>query len=248
MLTAAEISRYRRDGWVGPFRALDEGSITTVRERIVAEVLGPDVDVASDRGQCRHLDNRIVFDLCALPAITNRIAQLYGPNLVLWRSHLWCKQPGDEGVAWHQDYTHWPLRPMISMSAWLALDQATSANGCLRVLSGSHRSTVPTKVLRGDPVRDTVADEYVDESRAVDVELQPGEFLLFSHRLLHTSRPNRSPYRRLGLAIRVTVPSVTVDHSRLCGGNHWNVMLRGVDNRGLNRLQDPPEEFVASRG
>jgi ectoine hydroxylase-related dioxygenase (phytanoyl-CoA dioxygenase family) len=242
MLTPEEVSLFQRYGWVGPFRALGAEDIGAIRQRIVAGVLGSSTNIASDRGQCRHLDSRAVYDLCALPAITERIARIYGRDLILWRSHLWCKQPGDEGLAWHQDLTNWPLNPKMSISAWLALDRTTAENGCVRVIPGSQRTVYPVKQQRGDPLRDTIADRFIDESKAIDIELEPGEFFLFSERLLHASGPNRSPERRMGLAIRVTVPSVTVDHSRLCGGKHRNIVLRGTDNLGLNELQKPPDE------
>ena len=78
-----------------------------------------------------------------------------------------------------------------------------------------------------------------DASEAIHMELAPGEFFLFTERLLHHSAPNRSDKRRLGLAVRVTLPMVMVDHDDLFKG-HANVVLRGQDRFGLNRLVDPP--------
>ena len=42
----------------------------------------------------------------------------------------------------------------------------------------------------------------VDEARAVDIVLQPGEMSLHHVRLVHGSPPNRSDDRRIGFAIR----------------------------------------------
>jgi ectoine hydroxylase-related dioxygenase (phytanoyl-CoA dioxygenase family) len=96
-----------------------------------------------------------------------------------------------------------------------------------------------------DPVTDSVVPEVVDEARAVDVQLAPGEFFLFSERLLHGSRENRTSQTRLGLTIRLIRPSVRVDHSRLLAGAHRCILVRGEDRHRVNRLQAPP---VATAG
>ena len=42
-------------------------------------------------------------------------------------------------VPWHQDGHYWPIRPLATCTAWVALDDSTVENGCLRVIAGSHR-------------------------------------------------------------------------------------------------------------
>jgi ectoine hydroxylase-related dioxygenase (phytanoyl-CoA dioxygenase family) len=73
------------------------------------------------------------------------------------------------------------------------------------------------------------------------MELAPGEFFLFNERLLHQSNANRSNKRRMGLSVRVTVPFVKVYHDTgpLFVG-HKNMVIRGTDGMGFNRLADPP--------
>jgi hypothetical protein len=239
-LTSDEKALFWDQGFLGPYRALPDPETIDVRERIVRDVIGSDAEQTGPAVQCRHLDSRDVYELCALPAIIDRMAQLYGPDLVLWRSNLWCKQPGGAEVAWHQDLTHWPLDPMVNISAWLALDHVDAQNSCLQLIPGSHKHVYPTLQQVGDPLSDTVDPRYVDTSRAVNMEMSPGEFFLFSEKLLHHSGENVSQRRRLGLAIRVTVPLVNVDHSKLLDGRHRNIVIRGTDSVGFNDLQGPP--------
>jgi ectoine hydroxylase-related dioxygenase (phytanoyl-CoA dioxygenase family) len=246
-LTPEERQAFWDNGYIGPYRALEPVVMEHIREQIIHQVIGADADQIGPAVQCRHLDSRIVYDLCANPAIIERIAQLYGPNLILWRSNFWCKQPGGAEVCWHQDLTHWPLEPPVSITAWIALDPATRENSCVQLIPGSHKAVYPTAPLTGDPLRDSVRSDCVDHSRVLDMELEPGEFFLFSERLLHHSNANRSNRRRLGLAVRVTLPFVKVDHDRLCGGRHRNIVLRGVDDMGFNKLQDPPLPSIESR-
>ena len=52
-----------------------------------------------------------------------------------------CK-PGGDGmeVPWHQDGQYWPIRPLATCTAWIALDDSTPENGCLKIIPGSHKS------------------------------------------------------------------------------------------------------------
>jgi ectoine hydroxylase-related dioxygenase (phytanoyl-CoA dioxygenase family) len=241
MAPCALQSEFQEQGFAGPFTAMTPQEMAQITDRVVADVLGVDAHQRSaDVLQCRHLDDPLTYRLCTLPAILNRVALLHGDDLVLWRSHYWCKQPGDAPVAWHQDLTHWPLQPVVNVTAWLALDRATPDNACVRLIPGSHTRAYPTSSLTGDPLTDSVNPEWVEENRAIHMELAPGQFFLFNEKLLHGSEANTSDSRRLGLAIRLTVPTVRVDHSQLLRGRHRNIVVRGADHVGLNLMQAPP--------
>ena len=109
----------------------------------------------------------------------------------------------------------------------------------MQVIPGSHHVVAPTEAITGHPLEDHVRLECVDEEAAVNVEVDVGEFFLFSARLLHRSGANRSEQRRLGLTVRVTVPLVKVAHERVFPG-HKNILLRGRDDLRFNEMQDPP--------
>ena len=76
----------------------------------------------------------------------------------------------------------------------------------------------------------------VDESEAVDIELQPGEFSLHHGRLFHASRPNRSDDRRIGLAIRYISPAM----SQRGGIKTYAHLVAGEDHYGHFHLLAPP--------
>ena len=71
------------------------------------------------------------------------MASLYGPDLLLWRTNFFIKEPGAKEIPWHQDFNYWPLEPPIIISAWIAVDSATLENSCLQIVPGSHRKVVP---------------------------------------------------------------------------------------------------------
>ena len=45
-------------------------------------------------------------------------------------------------MSWHQDSTYWGLSKPDVVTAWIALDEATAENGCMRYVPGSHRHGV----------------------------------------------------------------------------------------------------------
>ena len=65
----------------------------------------------------------------------------------------------------------------------------------------------------------------VDGSKAVDLELQPGEMSLHHVRLIHGSEPNPSARRRIGFAIRYLPTHVR----QTVGARDFATLVRGVD-------------------
>ena len=101
-----------------------------------------------------------------------------GLNIALWSSHFICKPGGDgKAVPWHEDSAYWKdiLGSYEVMTVWLAIDDSTVENGCMRVIPGSHdhgfSDYVP--VDKGENVFGTeIVSDQVDEGRAVDLEIQ----------------------------------------------------------------------------
>ena len=237
VVNATEVQAFQRDGFVGPYRAFSESTAAHFRDMIEREVLTADGPDPKSRLQSRHLDSPTVYALCSAPPVVDRVVPLLGPDLILWRSNFFEKTARSSALAWHRDSRHWRtlLVPMINVSAWLAIDAATRDNGCVRLLPGSHNEEY--RANTNDPK--FVDASSVDETRAVDLELKPGEFFLFSSEVLHASPENTSGVRRLGLAIRFTVPNVRVDHDAILP-NHRCMLLCGRDSYGYNRLTAAP--------
>lgn len=237
-LTNNEINRFRRDGYLGPYPLCtpDEMAQTRADVERVLETSAPDHD---QREHNRHLDSALIHDLATRPAITNRMACLHGEDLLLWRTNFFNKGPGAGEIPWHQDYAYWPLEPPIIISAWLAIDPSTARNGCLQVIPGSHRAPLPH--IRADDgmlFKEMADPKFVEHDKAVKLEMQPGEFILFNERTLHHSEPNRSDRRRIGLAVRLVVPIVKVlDWD---SPNHGLIQVRGTDPMGFNRVAAAP--------
>ena len=75
----------------------------------IERVLETDPPVSHNRFHNRHLDSRAVYDLATDPAIVGRMAALYGPDLLVWRTNFFVKNQGSKAIPWHQDFHYCPL-------------------------------------------------------------------------------------------------------------------------------------------
>src|SRR5688572_18093308 len=106
-LTAEQVERYRHEGYVGPFPLGEPPAwLDAARAQIEREVLPTRSPDSGNYNQARHLDRRVIYDLCSHPSIVGRIASLFGADLLLWQSNLFVKNPGDREFPWHQDVNY----------------------------------------------------------------------------------------------------------------------------------------------
>jgi len=142
------------------------------------------------------------------PKICGVLSQITAAHLPFWdgsvkcmQSMLFVKPPSFQGQAWHQDEIYIPTRDRSLIGAWIAMDDATIANGCLWVIPGSHRSgyLYPQRPHNNPDEFDASRESYgFDESAEVPVEVKAGTVVFFNGYLLHRSRKNRSNiYRRV---------------------------------------------------
>ena len=83
--------------------------------------------------------SRDFLDLARDREIVDLVSGVIGDDVILWGCHVFCK-PAGEGfeTPWHQDGHYWPIRPLATCTAWVALEPSTEENGCLRVIPRSH--------------------------------------------------------------------------------------------------------------
>ncbi|HEX7131610.1 MAG TPA: phytanoyl-CoA dioxygenase family protein [Iamia sp.] len=143
-----------------------------------------------------RLHRRPVFAaFLARPEVVDVVTHHLGPDVDCFLSQLIFKNPGAWGQPWHQDSHYFPFtpaRPVLGL--WLAITEATLANGCLHVLPGSHREPVHEHVPDRRPAANLGYVEIVDHDMAgaVPVTMAPGDLLVFDSHLMHRSTDNAS--------------------------------------------------------
>ncbi len=205
MLSEAELARYHEDGWVVPDFRLPETAIADIRaaqERLVARK--PEY---SDYCPALLAHDLSFLNYARVPEIVAMVGQVLGGDFALWNSSLFAK-PAYKGsrTPWHQDGEYWPIRPIATCTAWIALDDATPENGCLRVIKGSHKQRRLFRHKTNDgpglSLNQELEPAEYDEKDACDVVLQAGQLSLHDVFLIHGSEPNNSPKPRRGMTLR----------------------------------------------
>ena len=75
------------------------------------------------------------------PKIAEMAATLAGiDGIRLWHDQALFKPPYGNPTGWHIDDPYWSFSSRDAISIWIALDDATLANGCLWYLPGSHKT------------------------------------------------------------------------------------------------------------
>ena len=252
LLSDAEVEAYHRDGQITPRHRLPADLLGRMSTHIEALIAGnPDVRPEQLAGAHipRNADTSVrgvdaLLECATHPDILDMVEQVLGPDLILWGSQVFSKPPGDGmAIPWHQDGQYWPIRPLRNVTVWVAIDAATVANGCLRVVPGTHRAGLLPHDATDDPdlaLNQGLRD--VDEARAYDVELEPGQVSLHDVMLIHGSNANRSGQRRCGYAIRYmpatslfdrSLPPTRIAHNQVLDYAQRPIWLaRGQDRAG----------------
>lgn len=237
VLTAEQVARYRSEGHLFPFQAFPPETARMYRAKLdafAAEIGGDPLKVLRVKA---HLVVPWLVEMARTPAILDVVEDVIGPDIRLYLSALWAKEARDPRfVSWHQDSAYFGLEPHEEVTVWVAITPSTKESGCVRVLPGSHLAADRKHVETRDPANllsrgQAIVD--VDESRAVDMELQPGQFSIHHERMVHGSPPNSADWPRIGFSF-MFIPA----HVRSTIGRRGSILLRGEDRYG-NWDDDP---------
>jgi len=241
LLSQEQVERFNRDGYLHPIRVMGAEQANELRLRLEAHEAATGGPLRGDLRHKAHLLFAWLGDLVRNDVLLDAVEDLHGPDLLDWTSNFFIKEPRSPGfVSWHQDSTYWGLSRPDVVTAWVALSASTRANGAMEMIPGTH-------VLDQIPHRDTFDRDNllsrgqevmvdVDASRAVALELQPGEMSLHHVRLVHGSAANPSGERRIGFAIRY----IPTDVSQTVRGGDSASLVRGADRHGHFELEPRP--------
>ena len=215
-----EVAHYRREGWVVPRFRLPPARVAAMVDALET-LLRQNPGVRPEKLVSAHIEgdngegvrgSRAFLDLARDPEIVELVSGVLGEDVILWGCHVFCK-PAVEGyeTPWHQDGHYWPIRPLATCTAWVALEPSTVENGCLRVIPRSHAERRLHEHLHEERTDLTLNQRmaHVDEAAAHDIELEAGELSLHDVYMIHGARANTSGRRRTGAALRY-MPATSV--------------------------------------
>ena len=229
VLTEAQISQFWSDGYVFPFDCLSTEEALECRNRLEAYEASVQGHIQEHMRIKVHLGFRWLWEIAHRASLLDAVEDLIGPNILLYLSTFWFKDARDgKYVTWHQDSAYYGLDPHDVVTLWLGFTDATPENGCMRVLPGSHKWEDQKHVETYDE-RNLLARgqsiEGLDDNEAVYMPVKAGQFSLHHERMLHSSPPNFSHDRRLGMSFTFLPTRV-----KCVIGRRTAILVRGVDN------------------
>jgi ectoine hydroxylase-related dioxygenase (phytanoyl-CoA dioxygenase family) len=248
-LAMEDISRtYTQDGFVFPVDAVSESDAKAIRadlERAEAEV----ADDPAKLGMVRSYPDRLIpsFDrLIRNQNLIDAVTPILGPNLMVWSSGLFIKEANTSHVvSWHQDLTYWGLSDAEEVTAWVALSPSNIASGCMRFVPGSHTNQIVPHVDTFDKnnllSRGQEVAVEVNDGDGVNVILETGQASLHHGHLFHSSGPNSTSDRRIGVAIRYIKPSM----KQRSGDRSLVALVKGEDTHGNFEIAGAPRGWLA---
>jgi hypothetical protein len=243
-LTQAQVDSYHTNGFLFPIPALtpDEVAICLAGlHRLEADLGCPIADADIKWRSHAYAHSPWFNNLIRHPRILDAIEDVIGPNILVWTSTFFIKEPNSPTfAAWHQDGTYFGLEPQEQVNAWVALTDATAEAGCMEMLSshGAPRQLHHAALGLAHSINragQTITGAF-DDADPVAMALPTGSFSLHHELAVHRSAPNRAAHRRIGIGLNYIPTHVRVNSPiRLMA-----MLVRGEDTYGHFDLIDPP--------
>jgi chlorinating enzyme len=249
--TPEQVDFYRRNGYVKFGRIFTREEMDALRDHVDEMIAALPEGKRPEELDVPHFTDPWLFRYLNHPRVLDVIEDFIGPDIVLWSSHFIAKPKGDgKAVPWHTDGSYWGdrLQPMKVITLWLAVDESTIENGCMRVISGTHTEVARVADqyepvdLKKNVFNSRIKQEFIDESKLVDLELQVGECHFHDAWTIHGSNPNFSSRRRCGYTMRY-MPADVVHQPKEWSSSHRIYLLRGEDRTGGRNVYTPIPEY-----
>ena len=233
-LSETQIADFKEKGFIYPMDGISADEAAACR----ADIEHYEKDTGSHAQFSLTLKAHMPFGrLCRLIAnekILDAVEDLIGPNIICWGSSVFAKDAGDgKWISWHADTYYYGLVPQESLTLWVAFTPANPHTGCLRCIPGSHLANTE---FDNDPNPDNLlirgqTTKNVDETASEYMPLEPGQFSIHHECTVHSSEPNQSDDRRIGMSIHYATPGTkqTKWHGE---GKPIATLLRGEDHHG----------------
>ena len=244
-------SSFQKNGFISPVDIIDVDQIFSHRKKLeeAENVLG-----SLHYKSKVHTIIKSAYELASNTKMLDMVETILGDNILLYNVTYIIKEPNSlSHVSWHQDLTYWGFDADFQVSAWLALSEASELSGAMRMIPGSHldgqkdheiTNDKNNVLLQGQTVRD------IDESTSVLCALKPGQASFHHGWTLHTSMPNRSNDRRIGLNIQYISTKMkqlkNKKDTAMCvrGKDHFNNFINekpataDIDFKALERFKE----------
>ena len=217
-VSAEQIKSYRDNGFLALPDFLDARELRDwqrVTQEAVDQRLASQYGLTNKPSTGAELGNdyyRRVFTQCLRLADTHAgmrkliyarsIGELMGQlagvdDIRVWHDQALFKPPFGNPTSWHLDTPYWSFHSREALSIWIALDDATVANGCMWYLPGTHKSARYDNAGIGPNMGDLfqIYPEWA-KLEAVAVPLPAGGAAIHNGLCAHAAGANMTPRPR----------------------------------------------------
>lgn len=249
MLSKDQVERYHRENFLSPLEGIGAEKARYYRDCLEAyEAAHGGPPLAAKNLRKTHVLLPWAAELVREPRILDAVADVIGPDILVFNSTFFIKEPQTSAIAaWHQDATHFGLRPHEHVSAWLALSIASRASGCMEMVSGSsalgqlrHKPQASKHSINAGS--QAIVEDF-DAEPVVPLELSPGQFSLHHTLVVHRSHANHSADRRIGIGVSYIPARVPhIGSYRMTA-----TLVRGEDRFGHFELEPDPRDLTPDK-
>jgi non-haem Fe2+, alpha-ketoglutarate-dependent halogenase len=243
-LTQSQVESFRHNGFLFPIPALAPDEVAACLaglHRLESDLGSPVADADVKWRSHAYAHSPWFNDLIRHPRILDVIEDVIGPNILVWTSTFFIKEPHSPTfAAWHQDGAYFGLEPREQVCAWVALTDASREAGCMEQLSsrGAPRQYHHAALGLANSINragQTIMADF-DQSHPVAMALPAGSFSLHHELAVHRSAPNNASHRRIGIGLNYIPTHVRVEGPVRCCA----MLVRGEDRHGHFDLIGPP--------
>lgn len=176
----------------------------------------------------RHLNLPEMQALIEDENLTFILKKLCAPELMLWRTNVFKKEPGSSDIAWHHD-KHFQdgEEKAIDLdeisnhfSVFVALNDVTASNGALQILPKSHKPIEgferDLRLMNEKPIAEHFTQELPSQLQALAKTLcfKQGQFFVFHSAIYHKSNSYISGNPRMSLTMRLMKADISFPVNR----------------------------------
>jgi phytanoyl-CoA hydroxylase len=212
-VSTQQVEQYQAQGFIVIENFLDAAELEHWRE-VTADAIrvrladsqglsnqaNPDAYYAQVFTQCLRLADihagmaELIFDE-RLGRVAGTLAGVDG--IRIWHDQALVKPPYGNPTAFHLDNPFWSFSSKDSISIWVALDDATLANGCLWYLPGTHRSATYEPTAIGESLGGIFkAYPAWKQIKALPAACPAGSVVFHNGLIAHGAGANMTPYPR----------------------------------------------------
>ena len=231
---------YETDGFLVVENLFSDTDLRQIRQRTDEIVADPDSapkgvgvgregDTAADRSS-EEAANRAVrgtsfmvrFDplfqrLALQPKLLEIVRGLLGPKVRVFRDQMLLKPPRGQAKPLHQDQSYFRVLPEGELvTAWIALDEVTTENGCMCYVPASHTHGIFE--IATDPEHPV---HHVPDTRGIDLAdptncpVAAGSVIFHHGCCLHSSDENRTDSWRRAVILHYTTSRARSEREEL---------------------------------